>query len=164
MEPRTHSHLELERPVPNFRLRSTDGGMVSAWDYRQKLNMAIFFFDPADDSHLNILRALWRRYHEFVDANAEVLAVADGPPVLLAERTADMPLPYPVLIDQDREARNLYGISESEALVTDRFGALRQRFRLHDFTETTLDEILTKIELMELECPECGAPTWEDYP
>ena len=152
--------LSVGHMIPDFRLETNDGRVVSPVDYKERQNLVIIFFDPRDSNDLTVLAELKRRYHEFADANAEILGIAAGPVAEFGHCSKTLHLPFPLLADVRSEATCSYCVAGSMMFVADRYGELKMQTDLRDELDKKLDKALSAVELAELECPECGVSTW----
>lgn len=161
MEPDIRGKAELDHIIPPFMLININGEEISPWDYKGKMGLFILFFNPRNGSDLETLSALSRRYDEIKSANAEVLAIAEGPHDELQVCAEDMNWPFQLLSDEDGHVRSIYGANGLSMFVADRFGELRMHSQIEMNTDDKINAALTVMELTEIECPECGAPTWK---
>jgi len=152
--------LAIGHMVPDFRLESADGRVVSPMDFKEKKNLVIIFFDARQSNDLATLAEVKHRYHEFADANAEVLAIAAGPLEEFRMCSKALRLPFPLLSDLRNEATCAYCVAGPMVFVADRSGELQMQSDLAEMVDEKLDEALSTLELIEIECPECGVPTW----
>jgi len=160
MEQVVRPGLEIGHIVPDFKLESTDGKVISPVDYKERKNLVILFFNPRERCDWEMLAEVRRRYHEITDDNGEVLAIASGPMEELRECVSGLMLPFPVLSDVHEEATCAYCAVESMVFIADRFGELKMQGTMCGAVDETLDKVMSTLELIELECPECGVPTW----
>ncbi len=153
--------LTIGHMIPDFRLQSTKHAEISPMDYKGRKNLMILFFDARSGADMAMLVEINRRYHEFADDNAEVLAIAAEPLEEFDSCAGSLHIQFPLLSDVRREATCAYCVLGTMIFVADRFGELKMQSEL---TEANLDEILDKalsaLDLIELECPECGVSTW----
>ena len=153
--------LKIGHSIPDFRIISVDGSTISPMDYKGRKNLIIIFFDAHSSSDLTMLSEVGRRYNEIADNNAEVLAISTGSIEELRTCAADFHFQFPLLSDMRSEAVCSYCVAGSTVFVADRFGELKMR---SDIDESNVDEkfddALSALELIELECPECGVSTW----
>lgn len=164
MEQEVRPKLEIGHIVPDFNLRTVDDKQISVTDYKEKKNLVILFFDLHNSGDWSILAELKRRYHEFTDTNAEVLAISTGPFEEMADCASSMDLPFPVLCDCDRETACAYCVSGAMVFVADKFGELKMQSAIsEENVDTLLDSALSTLELIELECPECGVTSWPEF-
>ncbi|MCE5198872.1 MAG: redoxin domain-containing protein [Armatimonadota bacterium] len=160
MEQEVHIKPELGHLVPNFTLKSTDGKMISIWDYKERKNLILLFFNPENSDDLEALAEIRRRYSEIADENAEVLAIGSGPTEEVNECAASLNLPFPLMSDESGEVNRHYNVTMSSIFVVDKFGSLRMQSPISGDLDTTLNSAISTLDLVELECPECGVPTW----
>jgi peroxiredoxin len=144
--------------APDFRLESDSGEMISPEDYREKKNLVLIFFDAGCGECSDFLKGIADRYQDYVDANAEVLAIIEGSKDDKHDISERMNLPFPILADPDRHVLGKYADKTPAIFVTDRFGEIDLIF-LEDHLPDQ-NKILDRLQLSELECPECGVPTW----
>jgi len=146
--------------LPGFRLQSIKGNAISPADYRAKKNLALLFFDAACISCRDILDDFARRYDDYQDAVSEVLVIGKGSMDEVLRAVADKDLPFPVLVDTSGEVLNRFADTTPAVIVADRFGEIRIMMSGDDIDASVQDRILDRLNLIELECPECGVPTW----
>ena len=164
MEQEVRPKLEIGHMVPDFNLRTVGDERISVSDFKGKKNLVIFFFDLHNSNDWSVLAELKRRYHDFTDANAEVLAISSGPFEELKDCAASMSLPFHLLCDCDRETACTYCVSGAMLFVADKFGELKLQSAIsEDNADTLLDSALSTLELIELECPECGVSSWPEF-
>lgn len=155
------SGLAVGRIIPDFRLESADGGVISASDYRGKRNLVIIFFDPYNSADLAMIAEVGRRYDEFVDNNAEVIGIASAPIKTFSQCVKALGTPFPLLADVHDDVRLTYRAAGPMLFVADRYGELRMKSSISDDTlDDVLDNAISTLELVEIECPECGVSTW----
>lgn len=152
--------LSVGHIIPDFRLETVDGRVISPTDYKERKNLVLIFFNDRDSGDLAVLSEVRRRYHEFADANAEVLAIASAPIAEFRVCSKSLQLPFPCLADVRKEAICAYCVSGPMLFVADRYGELKLQTDLTQGVDEKLDEALSMLELVELECPECGVSTW----
>ena len=163
MEQEVRPKLELNHLVPDFKLESVDGKRVSPTDYKERKSLVILFFNPRNSCDLEMLAEVRHRYEEFADSNAEVLAIASGPMEEVKDCMNALNLPFPLLHDANKEAICAYCVTESMVFVADKYGELKMQGSLCGAIDETLDQVASALELIELECPECGVPTWPKF-
>jgi len=146
--------------LSGFRLQSAAGETLGPQDYKEKKNLVVVFFDPRCAPCTDFLSDMAARYEDYTEMDAEVLAVGGGSLDEVREVAASRGLPYPVLADPDGHVRSRYSGVVPAVFVADRFGEIRL-VRAED-GEHLPDQtaILDRLALIELECPECGVPTW----
>jgi peroxiredoxin len=143
--------------IPYFDLSSIRGEEISWWDFKQKKNLVILFFDPEKD--VAVLKTIAQEYLRFKELNTEILAIAMGDEDEAERISETLKLPFPVLPDGGGEVASAYQVGFSPSLfVTDRFGTLY--FQKSDIREEEIPLLLkeTKSTLffVESQCPECS--------
>lgn len=162
------SKLPLQQVVPDFELPSAEGGRLGLWDFKQQRNMVLFFFHDGDCAACrDLLRSFVRDYPQYQEEEAEILAVTTAPPDRALALARDLSLPFPVLSDprgqtvQEFTYLDEHGQAVPSVFVLDRFGALyTQVIAERESQLPSSEEILEWLDLIEAECPECGAPEW----
>lgn len=156
--------LKMEKVVPDFILPSLDGKQVSPRNYRQRSNLVLCYLDLdrcADCT--GFLKEMADNYHVYVELETEILVVAPQSISDLQGRLGSMGLPFPVMSDEGGDVGRVYldGRFQEKPVgcvfVTDRFGALREEIVAK--TDSDLPNqasILDWLNLIEMECPECG--------
>ena len=153
--------VKEQEMLPDFRLESAGGGMLGPQDYKEKKNLVVVFFDPACAPCGNFLSDVAARYDNYRDTNTEILAIGEGSLDEVRDATSGRQLPFPVLADSDGHVLRKYSDSTPAVFVADRFGEVRL-VRSAEEGKHFPDQptILSRLELIEFECPECGVPTW----
>ncbi|MCE5314429.1 MAG: redoxin domain-containing protein [Armatimonadota bacterium] len=146
--------------IPYFSLESTDGKMISTWDFKEKMGLVIVFFNPRSSADLEAIAQINSRYQEITDENAEVLAVGSGAVEEMTGCVAGMNFRFPLLMDSNGEAARSFNVEQGAIFAADRYGELRMKAALADDLDSTLDNAINAISLSELECPECGVSSW----
>jgi hypothetical protein len=154
------AQFEIGRMLPDFRLPSVEGSMISPLDYKEKMGLAVLYFDIERTDDWGVLWEVARRKREFDEANAQLLAVVNATKSEAEICLGDFRLPFPVLYNESLAEHG--PLADRPKLITaDRFGEVKT---VDDVTSENVDRILdravTRLELSEMECPECGAPTW----
>lgn len=163
MEQEVRPKLELKHLIPGFTLQTADGRTVSTSQFKERKNLVILLFDLRSSRDWEALAEIKRRYPEFKNANAEVLAISNGPMEELKDCACQMGLPFDVLCDCRDEIKCAFCVYESTLFVADKFGELRLQASVTDTVDKALKDALTAVELAELECPECGVSTWPEF-
>lgn len=164
MEQEVRNKLELGHLIPAFQLQDSKGNMVSPSDFKDKKNLVIYFFDLHNSEDWEILAEIKQHYNDFESANAEVLAISGGPMEEIKECMQSLQLPFSVLCDCKEEAKCSYCVLESTIFVADKFGELKlQEIVKEDNLDKILNSVQSQLELIELECPECGVSSWPEF-
>lgn len=157
------SRPESEKLLRNISLRSTLDFEISLWEYRNRHNLVVFLFDPLDLGDLDLLDKFAERKMEFSDLNAEIVAIANKPSELNTKYLQSTGLPFPILLDKDGIARNkLEQNSGSSVVAVDRYGVVLLQCANLNSSGVVLDEIISELEVAEMQCPECGGNVWKD--
>lgn len=161
MEQVVRPGLQIGHLVPDFRLETVTGEVVSPADFKERKNLVILFFNPRDSRDLEVLVELRQRYNEITDANAEVLAIASGPLNEFRMCSKYLNLPYNLLSDVRKEAVCSYCVQGMMVFVADRYGELRlQKEIREDNVDAVLSDVESTLGLIEIECPECTVSSW----
>jgi peroxiredoxin len=107
------------KPAPDFHLRSLDGRTISPAESRGRENLVVAFWaswcGPCRQE-LPQLAAFYDQTHK-PDSDYEIVAISVDEDAMAARKaTADMKLPFPVLLDQDGRTSRLYGVDGIPAL------------------------------------------------
>jgi peroxiredoxin len=154
-----------DTPLPNFTLESIDGAAISLWDFRDRYNVVIMFFDPSRSTDLHALSLFGMKDPEFADANAEVLAIAEDPDEHAIAHMKNMSIPFHILKDPGATVRTKLNIKDSPSVaVLDRYGMLLMLCSKCENANETLEDIISELLTLEMQCPECGVSSWRmDY-
>ena len=60
-EQEVRSKLEIGHIIPDFRLQTVDGRVISPTDYKEKKNLVVLFFDPRNSCDWEMLAEVKRR-------------------------------------------------------------------------------------------------------
>jgi len=154
------------RRLGDFELVSSEGERVMFSDYRGRRNLVLIFADDSEECR-NLLSMLAGRYQDFRDQEVEVLAIVHLSSVQAQEMKQRSGAPYPVLTDpggsihQSVGARDTQGKDAAAVYVTDRFGEIFAIYRTVEGAPLpSVAEILSWLEFINAQCPECEAPEW----
>lgn len=159
--------LKPGRLIPAFRLMAANRPEeIGPWNYKQRRNLAIFFFHSAECQRcVDLLREMAANYNEYQRLETEALAIAPDGIDRLRRLAQELALPFPVLADDESKVRDRYmemtGQSEAAVVVADRWGAIfacQIAGREHNLpAEVGIREWL---EFIELQCEECFPSEW----
>lgn len=160
--------LSLQQVVPDFELPSTKGARLGLWDFKPQRNLVLFFFHNGGCAACReLLLGLARDYPRYKDEEAEILAVTTAPLDQSLKLAQDLSLPFPILSDPTGETAQKFtylderGQAVPSVFVLDRFGALYTQVIAEQESQLpSSEEILEWLDLIEAQCPECGAPEW----
>ncbi len=153
--------LKERELMPGFRLHSVRGDIVGPDDYRGQKNLLLVFFAIECEECGQFLEDAAERYDDYVEANSEILVIGDAPESDLRDISEGLHLPFPVLSDPEGVVLNQYTNGIPTLIVLDRYGEIKMIKRLANGEHIPdQDQLLTQLQLNELECPECGVTTW----
>jgi peroxiredoxin len=111
----------LDKPAPDFHLTSIDGRPVSLASYHGKKLVLMFWATWNNGSHpeMLVLGTLYDRLHASSDFDMVGVAVDDDA-AAVKQFAADSKIPFPLVLDHNRELTNAYQIrSLPTALIID---------------------------------------------
>lgn len=140
---------------PGMELPDRSGRTVRISDYRGRRNLVIAFLGKVQPGELALLRELAQRHDDFRREEAEVLAV-------VAVGEIHQPLPFPLLLDQDRDAHRRAGAGEETAIyVTDRWAEILVELRPASTGKfPRAGDLLEWVDFANRQCPECYPSEW----
>jgi peroxiredoxin len=157
--------LNLKEVIPLLKLPSNRNREVSTWDLKQKRNLVIFFNHGVKCGQcLKKINDLAHVYERMEEMETEVLSVSFDALSDLRAAAILRDIPFPMLSDLGREMTEKFTyihLSRSgphpSVFITDRYGELRKQ-EIADESDKLLNEaeILSWLELIENECPECS--------
>lgn len=131
---------------------SSSSGSHRLWAHRGRRNLVLALVHRDCPPCRRLLERLAGRRQEFSDQQAEALAIFDADP-------GQLPSPLPARWD---DSGCLAGFGRPAVLVADRFGAIFLDAPAPDHNFPSPDELLKTLAFVESQCPECGAPEWEE--
>lgn len=156
------SKVAVESVVPDFTLPTIEGGAVSPHEYKQRANLVIAYLDlDRCGQCADLLTSFADRLNDYRDLEAQIVVVFAQSIEELKGKAGTLGLSFPVASDVDRKmARSYFGEERppmAAVFITDRFGALKAQY-LCESDDDLPDQnaILDWLNLIEMECPECG--------
>lgn len=152
----------------DFQLRSAQGQPVLVSAYRGRFSLVLVF---AGESNLaaQFLSELEAQRQELAESEARILVVVAGSQQHAFELKQHLHLKIEVLADVDgRVHRSMGAVDQAghilpAVFVTDRFGEVFAAFKTAEGqTLPCMSEILSWIELISRQCPECGPVEWPE--
>lgn len=154
--------LRTEQVIPSFYLPSAQGATIGPRTYQRHRNLVLFFFH---DGQCQVCKALLvefaRRYQDFHDANAEVLAISTVTADQARTIVDDLHLPFPLLYDPAGSTVDQFTYFDPAIrrpvpviVVTDRFGAVYSTIQVDETQPPTAEDVLAWLRFIELQCPE----------
>lgn len=113
--------------APMFRLPTTGGHHIARSDYRGKHHLVLVFLpDAHDDVTQAYLRSLSTAYNTLRSNSADVLAIAHDTPAAVQAMQQLVPVPFPVLIDQEGTVSRRFVSAPNHVglFVLDRYGEI----------------------------------------
>ena len=160
--PALPAKLTTQQVIPSFYLPSAQGATVGPRTYQRRRNLVLFFFhDGQCRVCKELLVELAQRYHDFHDANAEVLAISTVSADQARKIVDDLRLPFPLLYDLAGTIVDRFtyfdpatGRPVPVIVVTDRFGAVYSTIQVDETQPPTAEDVLAWLRFIELQCPE----------
>lgn len=152
--------LKVKAMIPLFQLMSADGKTVSVWDYKGFQNLAIIFL-PSDrcDKCKDFINQINQSYHRYAEEQATPIVIIRGTREDAVSMNNEVKPPFPILFDNNGNVTAQYTDTLPAVFVADRFGELYAEWLIGKSNAfPSQKEIMDVIELINLECPECGAP------
>ena len=149
-----------------FTLRSTHGHLVGLSNYRDRSAVVPILSDGTPEAD-TLMRDSARQYDEIRKKGAEVLAIVCGSREEALSIEKRLTVPFPVLLDEGEKLhRELGAMDEHEhcasaVYVIDRFGEVFASYRaVKGDALPDVGKILSRIEFISFQCPECEPPEW----
>ena len=163
MKPVTPTKLEDHSLAPQFDLPATKVHRARLWDYKGRRNLAIVFVISVQDSAAQaFLEKFAGHYGEYGERNTEVLVISQDNIEVLERIAGQLGLPFPLASDVNGETTAHYTDCQAAVFVVDKYGEVYAQSAAASPDELPArEEILDWLHLIELECPECGAPAWQ---
>ncbi len=150
----------------DFRLDTARGKKINLSDYRGRASLVLVFTDDEDASS-KLLSDLAIHDAEVKQQEAEVLVIGWPGHDRVQENVGQDHVPYAVLIDEDGRLHEQFGAVDAQGracsavYITDRFAEVFTAYRRRDGQKLpTFTEILSWLEFVNSQCPECEAPEW----
>lgn len=100
--------LPYGRIAPDFSLESATGTRYSREQFRGKQGLVLLFLSHIEPLSADLLRRLTELWSEFVEINAQVLAIFDAERESLTPLAQTLALPFPILADGDNRVWESY--------------------------------------------------------
>ncbi len=155
------SKLQLKHLIPQFELNTASGEKISLWDFKGLKPLIIVFVRSDDPNDWEITSKITKRYDEIISAGGQVIIIASGKIEEINRLRYALNPNMPILLDTDKTIWDVYGANVDRVFVCDRYGELKMISEFGNDFDSTLNKAIIAVELSELECPECGIPTWE---
>jgi len=137
--------------LPPFALPDFEGQPYDIGALRQHYNLVLCFVRVMRSTVAEFLRGLAVVSAEVVELEAKVVVVIPGSPARGASFRRELGIPFQVLSDEQGSLVDAFCGESLAVYVTDRF--LEVFLAVRD-TDVTLDRVLSRLRLIELQCPE----------
>ena len=149
-----------------FTLRSTHGQLVGLSNYRDRSAVVLILSDGTPEAD-TLMRDYARQYDEIRKRDAEVLAIVCGSREEVIGIEKRLTVPLPALLDEGEKlhrelgAMDEHGYCAAAVYVIDRFSEVFASYRaVNGDALPDVSEILSRIEFISFQCPECEPPEW----
>lgn len=154
--------------IRDFTLPSTGGKPVSPYDYRGRSNLVLIFAGDVGQTGVQAyLAGLAQRSAAIRDQNAEMLLVLACSRERAERIQSQEKLPFLVLTDEDMRIHGMvgaigaHGTASTAIYLTDRFLEVFAAWRTAEGnTLPDASEILSWLEYINSQCPECTQAEW----
>jgi len=152
--------LKVRSMIPVFELTSADGRRVAIWNYKSRRNIVLVFLPvPICRACIDFLQSAGKTCHQYEEEDAVLLAIVQGDVDSATALREKLEPPFPILFDPAGQVTARYTTEVPAVFVADRFGELYAQWIVGpEGTFPSQKKILDVVELINLECPECGAP------
>lgn len=153
------SFVRKGQAVPRFFGETQRGTNVSTDEFDRKNELVLFFFDPELKKHRDYLNTLKAAQAQLMAMGARIVAVSakeKGVPREAAEVT--------VISDANNEIRGKFVFGGGGAVfIIDKFQSLYKAYLEGEPDGfPSARELISSIEFLQKQCPECGAPVWPE--
>jgi peroxiredoxin len=159
--------LPSNQLIPLLTVRTSQGRVVRAWDFKQKQNLVIAFLDARCLICEGFLQALALHAGDLEEREAKALLVL--PQARGSSIYDSRPAEIIVGMDTDgsdirrflgEDALSVGGLVRRGVFVTDRYGELYDQWIVEGHEFPKIEQILSSLHSIEMVCEECGDPPW----
>ena len=150
----------------DFTLETASGNKVHLSDYRGRASL-VLVFTGTDNESSQLLSDLASHATEMKQEEAEILVIRWPSHDRLQDSEEPGRPHYAVLIDRDGRLHDRFGAVDAEGractavYITDRFAEVFAAYRKRDGQKLpTVTEIVSWLDFVNSQCPECEAPEW----
>ena len=143
--------IQIGDKIPEFTLQNQDGAPVNIMDFIGQKTVVLYFY-PKDDTPGCTKEACSFRdqYTVFQDLGCEVIGISSDAPKAHKEFAIKYKLPFPLLADEKKEVRTLFGVPKSlfgllpgrVTYIIDKTGVVRGIFNSQLNATQHIDEAL----------------------
>lgn len=170
MDSRIFTKIKKGQVIPGFTLETIDNETLSSDILLRKKNLVLFFFNQLTDKCCqDYLLMLNNISSQSEDSDTQILAISSEKPGLLQEFKNEHAINFTFLLDPQRKVINKFTYKDKEGnnicalFITDKFQSLYKPYFHQPFGRLPdKEEIISSIEFLEKQCPECGVTTWEE--
>lgn len=148
--------IEVGQKAPEWTLKNTEGQTVTLLQYRGRAVVMFFFRGTWCPNCRKQMEQIRERYDN-LKVYAEVIGIVGQGEKEARDYLARNPLPYPMLVDPDRETIKLYGVyqffglngfnvAHPSTIIIDREGVVRYCYVGGQFDRPDLADILTQLQ------------------
>lgn len=153
--------------IRDFQLLSADAHPVLLSENRGRFNMMLVFAGESDSAN-NLLCELGLQ-PELAENETRVLAIVVGPQERASELRHTLHLSFEVLADENERVHHSMGTKDQAGhllpagFITDQFGEVFAVYKAAQSKSLPgIAEILSWIDFINRQCPECGPLEWPD--
>lgn len=152
-------HLSAGRIAPAFTLVNSAKGKTGLWQFKQRKNLVLYFFDAESELCRRALEEFAANYFSYRSLDAEIFGISPQGISTLRQRVVELELPYQLLSDIDGKVAERYGLRRADAKIEqavfllDRFNAIEQIWFPGKGAPDQKD-IIASLELVQMRCPE----------
>jgi peroxiredoxin len=164
--PPHEGYAERGDVIRDFQLFSAEGQSVLLSEYRGLSSMVLVFAGESDSAN-NLLSELGTHQPELTGNETRALAIVVGPQERASELRHTLHLGFEVLADENGRVHHSLGTEDRAGhllpavFITDRFGEVFAAYKAGQGKSLpAIDEILSWIDFINRQCPECGPIEW----
>jgi peroxiredoxin len=154
--------------IRDFQLTSSEQKSILLSEYRGRSNMVLVLAGESEGV-VGFLAGLQEHQAELAENEARVLIILAGSQQHASDLKQSLHLNFEVLADKDGHVHRLLGATDPvghicpAVFITDRFGEVFAAYSVgRDKLLPGSEEILSWIDLINRQCPECAPPEWPD--
>lgn len=170
MDSQIFSKIKKGNIIPSFSLPEASGNIVSLDDFLRKKNLVILFFNKLEYyCGKKFIKLLDGIYEQLKKEETEVLAVSQESLKALRDFAKQECVRITLLSDKDGKVMNKFTYRDKNGnnicalFIIDKFGSLYKPYFHQPFDNLPdIKEIISSLEFLNKQCPECGVSAWEE--